>query len=157
MNIHPSIQLEKECPSMHGDSKLPLLDVKMWVTTLERKRNPAQPRELLTHEVLRILLRCSPDLPWADVKSHVATFMQMMQFSGYEAKFKGVIVKSAFKAYREVKEKDGRGEQPLYRPKMWNRVDRQNERRMKKTNWFKRKGCDFCETCCRPCQREINM
>ena len=54
-------------------------------------------RTVLTQEVLHILLRCSPDLPWADVKSHVETFMQRMQFSGYEAKFKGEIVKSAFK------------------------------------------------------------
>ena len=53
---------------------------------------------------------------------------------------KGEIVKSVFKAYRQVKEKDERGEQPLYRPKMWNRVDRQNERRTNKMNWFKKGG-----------------
>ena len=32
-----------------------------------------------------------------------------MQFSGYEMKFKGEVVKSAFKAYRAIKEKDERG------------------------------------------------
>ena len=163
-DIHPSIQLECEYPSMHGDNKLPLLDVKMWVTTLEGKGTQlmheyyqkkvasrsvvharsslpwSTKRTVLTQEVLRILLRCSPDLPWTDIKSHVETFMQRMQFSGYTVKFKGEIVKSAFKAYRVLKEKDERGEQPLYRPKMWKRVDRQKERRMNKMNWFKKGG-----------------
>ena len=36
-DIHPSIQLEYECLSIHGDNKLPLLDVKLCVTTLEGK------------------------------------------------------------------------------------------------------------------------
>ena len=81
-------------------------------------------RTVLTQKVLRILLGCSSYLPWADVKSHVETFMQRMPFSGYKAKFKGEIVKSAFKAYRVLKEKDERGEQPLYRPKMWKLIDR---------------------------------
>ena len=162
--VHPSIQLECEYQSMHGDNKLPLLDVKMWITTLEGKGTQlmheyyqkkvasrsvvharsslpwSTKRTVLTQEVLRILLRCSPDLPWTDVKSHVETFMQRMQFSGYKMKFKGEVVKSAFKAYRAIKEKDERGEQPLYRPKMWKRVERQKERRMNKINWFKRGG-----------------
>ena len=89
---------------------------------------------MLTQEVLDILLRCSPDLPWTDVNSHVETFMQRMQFS----LFKGEIVKSAFKLYRALKEKDERGEQPLYRPKIWKWVDRQKDSRMNKINWFKR-------------------
>ena len=31
-SIHPSIQLEDDYPSQHGDGKLPVLDLKMWVT-----------------------------------------------------------------------------------------------------------------------------
>ena len=42
-------------------------------------------------------------------------------------------MKSAFKAYGELKEKDEQGEQPLYRPKMWKRVDRWNE-------WWRRQA-----------------
>ena len=29
--IDPSIQLEPDAPSQHGDNKLPILDLKMWV------------------------------------------------------------------------------------------------------------------------------
>ena len=95
--VRPSIQLECKYRSMHGDNKLPLLDVKMWITTLEGKgtqlmheyyqnkvasRSVVHARTVLTQEVLRILLRCSWDLQWTDVKSHVKTFMLRMQFLG---------------------------------------------------------------------------
>ena len=63
-----------------------------------------------------------------------------MQFSCYKAKFRGENVWSACTAYRTLRDKDEQGIQPLYRPKTWRRVERQNERRMKKTNWFKNKG-----------------
>ena len=72
--------------------------------------------------------------------------MQRMQFSGYEKKFKGEVVKSAFKAYRTIIEKDERGEQPLYRPKMWKRVERQKERRINTiiSSRGREHECDFC-------------
>ena len=34
-DIHSCIQLEYECPSMHEDKKLPVLDLKMWILTLD--------------------------------------------------------------------------------------------------------------------------
>ena len=87
-DIYPSIQLEYECPSMHEDKKLPVLDLKMWILALEgdrvrllhefyrkavassivvHSRSPlpwSTKRIELTQEVLRVLLRCSPELPW---------------------------------------------------------------------------------------------
>ena len=66
--------------------------------------------------------------------------MKRMQFSGYTPKFKAEVVKSALKAYRKLLDLDEQGTQPLYRPRNWERVNRQNERRKKKTNWFKRRG-----------------
>ena len=161
-DIHPSIQLEYECPSMHADKKMPVLDVKMWVETGERNKllheyyqktvaskmvvhaRSSLPwntkRTVLTQEVLRILLRCSPELPWSTVKGHVETYMKRMQFAGYTPKFKGEVVRSAMKAYRKLVDMERQGVQPLYRPKNWKRVERQKERRKKKTNWFKRGG-----------------
>ena len=37
-SIHPSIQLEVDYPSQHGDGKLPVLDLKMWVEENEKNR-----------------------------------------------------------------------------------------------------------------------
>ena len=107
-DIHSSIKLEYECPSMHTDKKLPVLDVKIWIETGEsnkllheyyqktvasrmvihaRSSLPwSTKRTVLTQEVLRILLRCSPELPWPSIKDHVETYMKRMQFSGYTPK-----------------------------------------------------------------------
>ena len=35
---------------------------------------------------------------------------------------------------------DKQGKQPLYRPKPWERVKRPDERKEKKTNWYRRRG-----------------
>ena len=36
-DIHPSIQLELDYPSKHQDGKLPILDLKVWVESREKK------------------------------------------------------------------------------------------------------------------------
>ena len=36
-DIHPSIQLEVDYPSTHQDGKLPILDLKVWVESREKK------------------------------------------------------------------------------------------------------------------------
>jgi len=36
-DIHPSIQLEVDYPSKHQDGKLPILDLKVWVESREKK------------------------------------------------------------------------------------------------------------------------
>ena len=163
-DIHPSIQLEYECPSMHEDKKLPVLDVKIWIEeedegnactlheyyqkTVSSKMvvhaRSSLPwdtkRTVITQDILRVLLRCSTKLPWATTKKHIEAYMKRMQFSGYNPKFKSEVVKSALNAYRKLLDMDEQGTQPLYRPRNWERVRRQNERRKKKTNWFKRRG-----------------
>ena len=166
-DIHPCIQLEADYASRHTDNKLPMLDVKMWVERTQdsdsswckimhefyqkevssravvhaRSSLPwSSKRTVLTQEVLRILLRCSPDLPWEVTRKHVETFVLRMQYSGYKQKFRAEVVKSALKAYRNIINLDSQGRQPLYRPKDWKRKERQEERRNKKVNWYKKGG-----------------
>ena len=86
-------------------------------------------RTVITQEILRILLSCSPKLPWDTTKGHVETYMKRMQFSGYTPRFRGKVVKSAVKAYRKLLDMNEQGTQPLYRPKSWEKVRRQKERR----------------------------
>ena len=157
-SIHPSIQLEADYPTLHEDQKLPILDVKMWVADNNkilhefyqkdisskavvnaRSSLPwSTKRTVLTQEILRIILRCSPDLPWEQVKNHVEMFMARMQFSGYNKKFRAEVLNSALKAYTEIKRKDIQGEQPLYRPKQWKQKERKEQRRNKKNNWYEK-------------------
>lgn len=81
--IHESIKLEADCPSNHSDGKVHILDLKVWmsgnkvmheyyakqisskVVTCNRSAMPLKDkRTVLIQEILRIILRCSPRLPW---------------------------------------------------------------------------------------------
>ncbi|KAL8620473.1 hypothetical protein ACOMHN_048406 [Nucella lapillus] len=176
--IHPSIQLEMDCPSLHNDQKLPLLDIKVWIEKQPEGENgkgcdegkegkgqsqimheyyykevatravvdarSAMPwrdkRTVITQEILRVLLRCSPDLPWSTTTMHVNEYMKRLQFSHYDERFREEVWRSALKAYNSIKEKDRNGEQPLYRPKNWQRTERKKIRRAKKEDWYKKGG-----------------
>ena len=60
-----------------------------------------------------------------------------MQFCGYSKQFRMEVVASAMKAFDTMVTKDQNGEEPLYRPKGWKRVQRDMARRNKKEDWFK--------------------
>ena len=95
-------------------------------------------RTVLTQDLLRVLLRCSPELPWSEKKKHVEEYVLRMQFSGYEEKVRKEIVRSAISAYEKIRKKVEMKERPLYRTKMWKQKERQKEKRKKKSNWYKR-------------------
>ena len=168
-SIHKSIQLEADYPSRHEDHKLPLLDIKMWVEEQQDDENTervvlheyyakdvsskvvvhaesAMPgttkRTVLTQEALRVMLRCSPLLPWETTVEHINMFMRRMQYSGYTQQYRAQIANAALKAYEEIKEKDKNGEQPMYRTKKWRRSARQQQKREKKKSWYKKGGYD---------------
>ena len=121
--IHSSIKVKTDYPSAHSDNKLPLLDIKMWnenktdtdgnmrtvilhefyakdvasksVIHAASAMPPNTRRTVLTQEVLRILLRCSPLLPWECTVSHINTFMQRMQYCEYPIEFRAQVLDSA--------------------------------------------------------------
>ena len=104
----------------------------------------AQPGEMkrttLTQEMLRVLLRCSPELEWKEKTKHCNELTKRMQFSGHTQAFRTLITKSAIKAYREIERKDKEGIEPMYRNKSWNREERNIKKRERKEGWFKTKG-----------------
>ena len=76
-------------------------------------------------------------LPWTDVCKHVEEYSMRMQYSGYNEEFRAQVIKSALHAYDIMIKKDERGEEPLYRPRDWRKVERANARRNKRSGWFK--------------------
>ena len=160
--IHPSIQVTIDYPTNHHDAKLPSLDLKLWT---EQRNNhtvivhehyckdvaskavinarSAVPwknkRTILTQEILRILRNCSIDLPWERVSEHVTEFTARMQYSGYSQEFRAEVVKSALHAYDQMKARDNAGDEPMYRPREWRRVERAEARRDKRGSWFRGK------------------
>ena len=107
-SIHESTQLEYDCPSMHDDGKMPILDLKVWVNETNVikhefyakdvssksviHRNSALPdtvkRTVLSQEALRRLLNCSRDLPWNEKAKHLTEFSLRLHFSGYDKRFR---------------------------------------------------------------------
>ena len=160
--IHASIQLEADYPSRYEDKKVPILDLKVWVNEEDKvvheyymkpvssksviNNRSAMPlkdrRTVITQEILRIVLRCSPLLPWETTKAHIEEYMLRLQFSGYDEKFRIEVLESAAKAYKKIRLKVDRGERPLYRRKEWKQEERAKEKRRKKENWYnKNKTC----------------
>ena len=167
--VHSSIELTFDCPTRNTDRKMPILDLKVWLasifdeTTHESRvlvlheyyhkdvasravisARSAVPwrdkRTILTQEVLRVLRNCSKYLPWSEVCAHVETYCARMQFSGYDKRFRTQVVRSALNAYDKMVEKDANGEEPMYRPRSWKRVERAKSRRAKMSEWFKGGG-----------------
>ena len=97
-------------------------------------------RTVLSQAVLRVLLNCSPLLPWASVVGKVQEMVLRMQYSGYNKKFRYEVVDSAVKAYRARQEAELKGERPMHRLKGWKRDERGVEKTGKRDDWYKRGG-----------------
>ena len=158
--IHKSIQLESDHPTRNEDGKVPILDLKVWINEENKvvheyymkpvaskavvNHRSAMPlkdrRTVISQEILRIVLRCSPLLPWERVKMHIEDYMMRLQFSGYDEKFRKQALRSAAKAYNKIKDKVRKGERPLYRRKNWKQSERMKEKRRRKEEWYKAKG-----------------
>ena len=155
--IHQSIQLEADFPANYDEQKVPILDIKVWIENNcvkheyyskpvasksvidERSAMPTKDkRTILTQDLLRVIMRCSPDLPWHTKKKHIEEYSLRMQFSGYSEEFRREIVRSAIKAYQKIKRQVRKGKRPLYRTKEWRKKERAKEKRKRTGNWYKR-------------------
>ena len=159
-DIHQSVQLEVDTPSNHDDLKVPILDVKMYVNNGRKvmyefyakevstksvlNARSAAPwtmkRTVLTQEVLRVLLNCSPDLEWEVKKQHIENMVARMQFSGYNKKFRSEVVDSAMKAFYSIQRKAHSGERPIHRPRTWKAEERAEAKVEKKKVWYQNGG-----------------
>ena len=159
-SIHESIQLEADYPYRYPDQKVPILDIKVWVDTEGKVMHEyyskpvssksvidaksAMPfkdrRTVLTQDLLRIILRCSPELPWKQTRQHIEEYVLRMQFSGYDETVRREVVRSAIVAHEKIKKKVARKERPLYRTKEWRQKERMKEKREKKTSWYRKKS-----------------
>ena len=163
--VHNSIQMTIDYPSKYADGKVPMLDVKMWIEETEGRRmiqyehyeksmttkmvihaKSAIPtrvkRTVLTQEVLRIILHCSPSLPWEVPCQHINNLMLKMQFSGYGQNFRYEVTKSAIDAYQTMKNNEENDVRPIHRPKNWQRMQRIDAKEKKEKNWYKQGGFD---------------
>ena len=165
-SIHKSIEIETDTPAQHEDKKQPILDLKVWsetrkekdgsisskvihefyhkeiankaVTNAQSAMSPKAKRDILTAEMLRVFLRCSPLLEWSITAKHASTMNLRIQNAGYDQKFREQITKSALNKYKDIINKDKSGECPLYRNKEWNKAERIKKKQQNKTKWYQK-------------------
>ena len=166
-SIMSSIQIEVEYPNKSKEKKMPVLDIKVWIekqqnqdkyevlyefyakemaTKMVLHARSAIPwkdkRNILTQEVIRRLKNCSLSLPWKEKAKHLENFNLKMQFSGYTKKFRIEVLRSGIQAYKKMKENDEKKIIPLHRPRKWKQQEREEKKRHKRENWYRRGGND---------------
>ena len=169
--IHKSIEIETDTPAMHEDNKQPILDLKVWpetrkeqdgricskvvhefyhkeignkaVTNAKSAMSMQSKRNILTAEMLRVLLRCSPLLDWNITAKHASEMNRRMQHSGYNHQFRKQVTSAALNKYKNIVQKDKTGECPRYRNKEWKKHERNKKKQQNKTKWFKKGKANY--------------
>ena len=154
-SISPMIQLEEDTPSHHDDEKLPILNLSVWIERKEENgtssekiryqfyRKPmANPllimarsvmparvkRRALTQQALTIMKNTSQELP-EDLKTQLLSeFSGRMQASGYGARYRLEIIKSAMTAFDKMQEEQKHKDRPINRPRSYQRETRKRRK-----------------------------
>ena len=160
-DVMPGIEMEFDVPSRNSDSKMAIIDMKVW---LDEDRNimfqhyekPTASKNIMhamsaqsvscrnsvhTQELLRRMLNSSPQLDWkTGVAPVLSEYMLRMMRSGYPEKYRLDTISRALRIYDDMVQKDLDGTRPLYRPKDWNRAERQKAKQKKRYEWSTRGG-----------------
>ena len=108
-DVNPMIRFTFDLPEKHQDKKLPVLDLKVWLSKTEElmyefyekpTKNAKtilassaiswhQKRTILTQEAIRRLRNTSVSLGVEVQNLHLNTFMKKLQISGYSENFRG--------------------------------------------------------------------
>ena len=94
-------------------------------------------RTVLTQMCLKVLLNNSEYLERETRKETVEFFVRRMQASGYGERFRYEVLRSALKAYQEIKNNPVR---PIYREKGTERPQEKKARQNRRKEWYKREG-----------------
>ena len=157
-----------DCPGLHEDGKMPLLDLTVWTQLVAKEggkseweivweyyRKPCAARTVmlarsamadrtkrstLTQEAIRILRNCSLSVPWSRRAELLSDFSLRLKISGYSERFRETVMRSALSAWDKLLEADQSGEQPLYRERTWCRDKRNKQKEAKKKHWFRNLG-----------------
>ena len=160
-DVMPCIKMEADWPTKNEDGKLPILDMKVWLsgkgeilyqhyekpmaskTVLHSKSAHPQHCKKSVHvqEIIRRLVNCSRKLDWeSDTAPVISEYMLRMKLAGYGEKYRENIARKAINIYKKKIEDEERGIRPLFRPKFWRREARKKEKERKKKEWGTKKG-----------------
>ena len=157
----PGIVMEFDVPGRNDDNKMAILDMKVWLDEdknimFQHFEKPTASKNIMhalsaqsvscrnsvhTQELLRRMLNSSPQLDWRTCVAPVLSeYMLRMMRAGYPEKYRIDTLTRALRIYDDMIQKDLEGTRPLYRPKDWNRAERQKAKQKKKYEWSTRGG-----------------
>ena len=159
-SIFSYIKLTIDCPSLHTDGWMPCLDLKLRLREIERVtiiehthyRKPVCDSRLILNssahpdkvkrltavsEGPRNLLNTSSSLDWTHRAELLTELAARLKNSGYEEVFRGQVVRDCVVGWERKVEVAEAGGRPLYRPRWWQREDRNRRKLLKKTAWHR--------------------
>ena len=167
--IHPSIRVTIDYPSNHPDNRLPVLDIAQWIGEIDvngesqkkilhshfmkemsnrlviRKDSALCMRSklnILVTDLVRVMRNVSTYCPTEERDKHVQYYVWRMQYSGYTSNERLQVYRRAKGKYMKMLENHRNDTVPLYRSKLWNKVERSDEKLRKKRDWYKQGGYD---------------
>ena len=158
-HIEPMIQFTYDIPGSYSDSKLPVLDVKLWLdptgevlfeffekATKNSKvilASSAIPRRqkisILTAEAVRRMRNTSRKLGSSVQNKHLNDFTVKLKDSGYSTKDRQEIIEKAKKIFEKQCRNDFEGKTPLFRHREMIMADRE-KKKGRKYSWWKSEG-----------------
>ena len=154
--ISPCIQVEIDCPSLHENKKMPILDLEVWIeenkvmyqyyrkpmsnflVLMERSAMPTKMKRVcLIQEIVRILRNTKKELHEKVKIGFLNEFALRMKDSGYTSTFRREVIEGGVKAYEKQLEREKSGICPLYRPKGYMKDERDKKKAISKVAWYK--------------------
>jgi hypothetical protein len=128
------IRMEEDFPSNHPSSKLPILDLEVWVEAgqirhqffkkpmANRKVVQAKSafstgikRSILVEEGMRRLRNCSPELNWFRKIKFLNTFSSDLRYSGHSESFRQTVLKTVVGRYKAKLSNHLEGRKTMFR------------------------------------------
>ena len=158
--VDENLKVTVDATFEHEDGRLPLLEVKIWIgktkqgetkilhthymkgvstralINAESAHGESMKVNVMVNEVVRILKNCSVHLEWEVMVKWVAHFVKRLQFSGYDQKFRYLVVNKALARY------DKRIEECQRTGTMFPTIseEEKEKRRREKKEWYTRGG-----------------
>ena len=89
------------------------------------------------NECVRRLRNCKPEMEWLEKKEFVQDYVVRLFHAGYTEQFRLAVVKQSVARYEGMLTADREGKHPLYRDRDWQKENRREEKKKRKTNWLK--------------------
>ena len=108
------------------------------LTLLERSAmSMRMKRTVMSQEVIRILRNTKTSLPWSFKAELLTSFAIRMKDSGYSEKVRYEVIRGGVLGYERQVQRDLAGQCPLYRPREWNREERDRRKKLQKVAWYR--------------------